>query len=482
MKSKLILCIALTALAITSCDDNTSYLGSTLTNKLDSLNISADTFEVTTRSIIADSVLSRNSVGYLGRIKDPETGAYITGDFMTQFHTMENYDFPKEDSITSRDANNEIIADSTEIRLYYTSYFGDSLNAMKLTTYEMATPVEEGNLYYSNFDPQSSGMVKSDGIHKQKVFTINDLSVRDSIRTLSTYTKNIRIVINEPYTKDGVTYHNYGTYLMKSYYKNKNYYKNSYNFIHNLCPGFYFKINNGLGSMAYISVSQLNVYFRYISSDSIYSGIASFGGTEEVLQTTKITNDTKTINKLAADSTCTYIKSPAGIFTEMSIPIDNIMKGHENDTLNTAKVVLTRINNNTQSKYELGIPKTLLIIPKDSLYSFFENSDIANSKTSYITTYSSTYNTYTFANISGLIAYIYAKKTKGVADNSNWVAQHPDWNKFVIIPVTTTYNSSSELTKVVHDMSLTSTRLVGGSDNKHDPIKINVIYSKFNAK
>lgn len=56
----------------------------------------------------------------------------------------------------------------------------------------------------------------------------------------------------------------------------------------------------------------------------------------------------------------------------MTLPIDDIMMNHKNDTINTAKVSLTRINNSVNSKYSLGIPQKLLMIPKDSLYSFFK--------------------------------------------------------------------------------------------------------------
>ena len=55
----------------------------------------------------------------------------------------------------------------------------------------------------------------------------------------------------------------------------------------------------------------------------------------------------------------------------------------------------------------------------------------------------------------------------------------------MIIPVTTTYNKTStaqELTKVSHDMSLTSTKLIGGSANPYEPIKISVVYAKFKEK
>ena len=120
------------------------------------------------------------------------------------------------------------------------------------------------------------------------------------------------------------------------------------------------------------------------------------------------------------------------------------------------------------------------MIPKDSLYSFFENEDIIDYKKSFLATYSSTYNNYTFSNISGMITYMADTKKKGLERNPNWVNENPDWNKVVIIPVTTTTNASSQIVKIVHDMSLTSTRIVGGSENPYDPIKISVIYSKFN--
>ena len=180
------------------------------------------------------------------------------------------------------------------------------------------------------------------------------------------------------------------------------------------------------------------------------------------------------MKQLAADKTCTYLKTPSGIFTEITLPIEEIMKGHENDTLNTAKIVFTRLNENEKndkySNYEFKIPQTLLLIPASDLYSFFEEGRIANNKTSFLASYNSSYNTYTFNNIGSLIKYLGKN-----ADRSK-----PDWNKVVIVPVTVTVNNTTgELTKVAHDMSMTSTRLVGGSQNPYSPLKISVIYSKF---
>lgn len=497
MKNRILLFIAtFVAAMFVSCDDTTSMIGSSLTDGMDMLEVSTDTFQVTSRSIVADSVLSRNTTGYLGIIRDPETGNYITGNFMAQFGTLEDYGLPELDSIvslreefsdtdTKEQKIDKVIADSCHIRLFFESYYGDSLATMNMTVHEMAEPMGEEVQYYSNFDPKEKGFVSDNGFKINKTYALTDFTVSDEDRAdASSYTPNIKINLNMPYTdKDGVQYNNYGTYIMRKYYENPESFKNSYNFIHDVCPGFYFEMNDGLGSMAYITVSQLNIYFRY-KADTTYVGTSTFSGTEEVLQTTNIENDDGALKALADDGSCTYLKTPAGIFTELTLPVDEVKTGHESDTLNTAKLVLTRLNNTTASNYSLDVPSALLMIPKDSLYSFFENGNIIDYQRSFYASFDTdsshrNTNTYTFNNISALITYMYNSKRDGLASDPNWLANHEDWNKVVVIPVTVTTNSSQQIVKVVHDMSLTSTRLVGGANNPNAPITLSVVYSKF---
>ena len=158
--------------------------------------------------------------------------------------------------------------------------------------------------------------------------------------------------------------------------------------------------------MAYIDKSQLNIYFRYVYQDSVEVGVATFAGTEEVLQTTTITNDENAIRQMVNDNTCTYLKTPAGIFTEMELPIDEIWRGHEQSIIASAKLSLTRINNVLESPFSLSIPQTLLMLPKAQLQSFFEKRQIVDYQSSFLASYSSLTNSYTFSNISGLVNYM----------------------------------------------------------------------------
>lgn len=472
--------IAACMLCFVACDDDTDTVGSSLIGDVDNLVATTESFLVDSKTIVADSVLSRATSGYLGRIKDPETNDIISCDFMTQFHTLENFSMVDESVIVSR-SGGQVIADSCEIHLYTTDTYGDSLTQMKLTAYEMGKPMREDTTYYSNYDPSTAKLIREDGIKQNVSYSLTDLSVSDSIRALKTHTPNIKIGLNSPYTdKDGNTYNNYGTYLMRKYYEDPSLFRDSYRFIHEVTPGFYFKVTSGMGAMAKIDKANIFIYFRYqVNEDSIANVNTYFAGTEEVMQTTHFGNDKQALQAIAEDPTCTYLKTPAGLFTELTLPVDDIINGHENDTIVSAKITLQRVNNsNTDAGYSLDIPSRLLMIPSDSLYSFFENNRLTDNRVSYQTTYSSSTG-YTFNNIAGLINAMHATKKSGQATEK--------WNKVVIIPIsvtTSTLSSSSteSITRITHDMSMTSTRLVGGEGNVNDPVTISVIYGKFNGR
>lgn len=470
--------IAIATVAISSCSENTTDMGNSLTNNVDQFIISTDTFSVPTRSIVADSVLSRSVYSYLGRMKDPETGSYVSADYTTQFTILEDEEyFVFKDSLRSVDADGQPMADSCFININVNSYMGDSLAAMKLEVMELGKPVAESKLYYTNFDPAEEGYLRADGIHKKKLYSIVDLTQTDSVRTLrksGKYYEAIRIPLNDPYTaKDGKTYKNYGTYIMRQFYEHPEYFKNSLAFNRNVCPGFYFKTTDGLGTMAEIHRTQLEIYYRYKYNNLTVVHPEVLNGTEEVMRTSHFVSDMDNIQRLADIEDCTYLKAPEGIFTEVTLPVDDIKRGHENDTIASAKVIFRRMNDlSSLSDILLTEPTNLLLIEKDSLYSFFERQGLPNNKTSFLATYSSSRNTYTFNNISGMINHMYARR-----------GQTPNWNKAVLIPVQVSYTTAastgtSTVATINNELRMTSVRLVGGSMNRHDPVRISVVYNE----
>ena len=114
MKNWIMVGIALLIAAISSCSEDTSTLGYSLTSSADKFTTETDTFDISTRSIASGAVLSRNAYSYLGRIKDPETGTYIKCDYTTQFSILESEAstlFKSSETIVGRDDNNQPIVD-----------------------------------------------------------------------------------------------------------------------------------------------------------------------------------------------------------------------------------------------------------------------------------------------------------------------------------------------------------------------------------
>ena len=474
---RLLTVLVIAALTFAACDDTTEGIGGSITNKIDNINISDSAFNVTTKSIVAGAVLSRNNTGLIGKMKDPETGNYVKGDYMTQLSVLPTFDVDTLDYIKQANKGS-IEADSCYLLVSYNASYGDTIAPMKVTAYEMTKPMSEDKEYYSDYDAFEKGWVNENNQHWSSNYNLSNTSD----------VKNFKIYLNKKYKKDGKTYKNYGSYIMQTYAEHPEYFKTNFKFLHNVCPGFYIKNVGGTGNMAKIWNTELIFYWtrhKTINKDStaVSIGYNRFDGTEEVLQLNKIENDTENLKKLASkdQEKCTYLKSPAGIFTEVTLPIGDIMKGHEKDTLNTATISFPRLNNaDEDNPYNFATPSTILMVQKDSLQSFFEKSKLADSRTSYTASYSSTgtyKNAYTFQNIANLVSAMYKNKGKG-----------ENWNKVVLVLVnviTTTQGYTTVISKINHDMSLASTRLKRGvittdSNGKEtSPIQIKVIYSKF---
>lgn len=94
MKIQHLVALFAAAVTFTACDDTTDTIGASLSNLTDAVEVGTASFDIPSNSILADSVLSNSLTGYIGKVRDPETGAYITGDFMAQFTCLEDYQFP----------------------------------------------------------------------------------------------------------------------------------------------------------------------------------------------------------------------------------------------------------------------------------------------------------------------------------------------------------------------------------------------------
>lgn len=470
---------------LTACDDDTATIGTTVMPNRDNVTTSQATFTVSSQTVKSDSVLANTNNSYLGCVIDPETRAKTTCNFLAQFNVLENTIYPDRKKLVLDDDNN-IVVDSCAIRVFISDYYGDSLTTMKLTAMELDTNkvVQENSALYTNLDANEF-LTEGVGIQTSLSYAVKDLSRPDSVTSSSR-----NIVVRLP--------KEYGRFLMDKYYENPDFYKNSYQFIHHVCPGFYFRVAGGVGSMVYAQTSTLDVFFRYHTTengkDTIVNGMQRMAATEEVIQQTMIENGIPESMTDPANE-YTYIKSPAGLFTELTLPIHDIVAGeHYTDTINSANMTLSKFNSSTNNAYNLEPPSYILMVRKAKAYDFFEKGQLTNNTDSYLASFNSTYNAYTFSNFSRLITLLKDERDAGAgvlptddeaarnAKYAVWEAANPDWNKVLLVPVavefsTTSSTGSQTLLSVKNELGMNSVKIKGGPSGN---INIDVVYSRFN--
>ncbi len=476
-KFRIFLFLVPTALCLlASCDETTNDIGIYAMPYADVTNTSQAVFNAYSKSVKVDSLIANTPKCYLGKVTDPETGMTTTCNFATQFFRNEAYKLPKKELLVCDD-NGNIICDSVILTIYIESYYGDSLNPIKFAVYELDSShvMEENTNYYTSFNPEPYISKKEDAIYKVASYAVTNLEESDSVRSLYSYLKQINIKLPT----------SFGVKLLSMYYEHPEYYRNTYAYTHHVFPGFYFKHLSGNGSMIGIDASVLSCFFKFTVADSTHIGIEKIAATEEVLQNNSISN--KGVDTLLTDNSCTYLKTPAGIFTEVTLPIDEIFANHEKDSINSAHIVFQKINNSQLTKYNLKAPSQLLLLPKTELKDFFENKALIDGKKEFVTTFNSLYNSYTYDNIGTLITWMRNQMRDGAGIKSDddavtaqikhdtWVASNPDWDKVVLVPIKSDV-SPSGYTKIYNEFELTSTKLVGGET----PIHISIVYGHFN--
>lgn len=463
MKLKYLYAMLLSAM-IYSCDDSTTGIGDSIIAAGDHIPAGAATYNVTTRSILVDSVYARTSTAYLGKYTDPHFGGF-TADFIAQFNCTDNFEFPE--------TTQEITG--LQLRMYYTKFFGDPQNAMRMQvdTLNQVIPEKELGTFYTSVDPTLYYDSNAKPLVR-KAFAATGPSTKDS--TIVSYNSLGNPTYSTYYWQEIKLPTTLGQHMYDKYTTDKNNYKNAENFIKNVLKGFYIHCTHGDGTILYIDDVELRLSFKYLiesssgKTDSLISGTSIFAATKEVIQANHFRNSER-LEELIRETDYTYLKTPAGIFTEVALPIEEIAEVHQRDTLNAASITFTRYNEKSDSKYPMGTPNSLLMVRKKDMYDFFEKNELYDNKTSFLAVLTQSgqmANTYTYANIAPLITYCMNETTEEKQDE--------DWNKVVLIPIKTETDSNGNVTSIKSNLDMESACLMGG---EKAPLKMQVLFTTF---
>lgn len=477
MKLKFLVALGIAA-TLYSCDDETTGIGQFVADA-DMIPAKADSYTIETESYLLDSVYSRSSTAYLGKFTDKDYGTF-SSDFLVQINCPENFILP--------DRIEEI--KTAKLGLYYTSYFGDSLASIRVQIDPLTKAIKDDGtnkaLYYSNLDP-TEYYDKNATPLAIKDYSAYDRTIPDSVRNEDGYYPNVAIDLGDGFCKNFLEKYNYTeTVNGKTIHP---YFKDSESFINNVLKGFYVHTISGEGSILYISDIYLHLTIAYWTKtsedkDTLVHTVVPMSSTKEVFMSTRFTNSG--MKELVSDPKCTYLKTPAGLCTEVTLPIEEMYQAHKNDTLNSISVSFQKLKDQSNNPFKMGTPSNLLMVRKGEMKDFFENNKVYDNKTTFIATYSSTTNSYDFSKLNRLISYIFSEIRpeieKGEAEWNKWKSEHQDYNKLLLVPVTTESDSQGNIIGVENDLNVNSAMLMGGKDlnNSSDEsqrIRMSIIYT-----
>ena len=187
--------------------------------------------------------------------------------------------------------------------------------------------------------------------------------------------------------------------------------------------------------------------------------------TPEVIQINQIQNKNDIL--LQDNAEFTYIKSPAGVYTEVEFPLTEKADKINNQALNLAKFKVTALpDEDADRRYKLTPSPYLLLVNKDDLKDFFEQRKVPDNVTSFYAQLDQTTYTYDFGNLSPMINHYKKENDNKIKDLT-----------YVLVPIDVTIsniNNQATITAVYNQMTPTATTLLKSPTK----MKMELVFSK----
>jgi len=445
IRTLLILAITFLAVAFIACDDDLNKIGSSIQPDGDDIMAGTDTVFIKAKTVsFKDSVYARTVYGLLGEYIDPVVGK-VKSDYLCEFYCPEDMKF--EDRTFS--------IDSIFLNTEFTYFTGDTVSPMGLSVFEVQNPLQA--FFFTSVKPEKYTGTNPE-LYGHSIFAIQDVpdTVVSSTRYRTIGTKLDIKLANDFYNEWEERPETFkDSDSMREFFK-----------------GVYVTTTFGSGSLINVNYTEIKIHYKnYVrnvadTQDSVVYSVFRLPVTGEVIQMNHVENEIPE-ELFTHNDTKTYMKTPAGVYTQITIPLDSIARVGKDKTINAANF---RLKGFTEEEEKSGLirPAAVLLINSDSLYNFFYNRRLPDNITSFVVN-RSTANIYNFGNLATMVNhYIEKHKDKEVL---------PDL-EYLVIPITATYttiSSTSVLTDIYNLMYPTSTIFRTDRNN----MKMDIIYSKY---
>ncbi|MBP1641142.1 MAG: hypothetical protein H6Q17_2725 [Bacteroidetes bacterium] len=447
--------VCATAIFMFSSCSGDSDLGLSIQPSGDEIVLGVDTFHVNSFSIKTGSFSSPASCSadslLLGEFYNPTYGT-TRGEVLAEFTTPSAYTVPAGAK-----------ADSLTLTLIFNTWKGSRYSPVQIAAYEMDKGALSYNTtYYTTEDPEnycSKSLLLGSRI---------SVAVPDTVIDTASYQPHLRYKFSTTQVNRFFQAAKDGVFKTQSAFSD-------------FFKGIYLRSEYGDGSIWNINHLYMTLYYHYhafvSNKDTTLTNGLIFPASKDVRQIGLISHKDIVSTISSIPDTVTYVTSPAGIYTQINLPVGRILNkakerfGNKVINFNHAGMNVEVTNRDTTHVYALKPAPTLMLTRKANLLNYLKNYNYSTD-----TIMTATYSTTTHRYVFDLSTYLTSKLHKYYDGKT---ISDADIEEMVLIPIeyVTASSSSSTITAIKQQSTLSGMQL---RNKKCDsPLRINIFYNGF---
>lgn len=442
---------------ITSCKNDDS-VGITIQPQEDEIIVASDTFLIESENYYVPAISAQADSMILGEFYSAKYGS-TKAELLVQIAPPIDYKFPEEKYNPQ--------PDSLVLTMYYNSWFGSSYAPLEFSIYEInKQPIDYNTQYLSNLN--IGDFSDSTILMGKRLMTSIDLSRADTLKEDTASTPYVRYKFDQ-------------TQLERFFNMPQDVYKSEEAFL-NEFKGLYITTRYGSSTMICFNQITMYLYYHYTyqknGKDTVINTSIIFPSNKEVRQLNKFTHPN--IEEITAcNDSINYIKSAAGIYPKIRIPIGEMSKrihskiGDKQLNINAAEIIIENIKYDEKDVY-MGQPYYLLALTTEQFDDFIKYNTIpsATDTTAVVANYSASTDSYKLD-----LAYFITKYLR------NEMIEDDDMIEMILMPVivessTSTSTGSTSITSIKPLTQLAATTIRSGK-NEYSPMRMKILYNGF---
>ena len=384
------LIIAALAIVVIACNDMLDDIGVSQLPERDRMSVGVDTLELSARTVAMTDVFARTRRPVLGEYIDPIFGS-IKSEFIGGFFLHNGAGFTEG-----------AVIDSVRVLLSYTTFMGDSLAPMRLSVYRANRSLRNlenmTNINPQDYADMSAPLGQRTFTGRNSIFRIETIPVGMGVEEIRVNEIPVMLPIQ------------IGEDFLAEYLRPNRGMMASNDLFNEFFHGLYFTTTFGNSTLIAVNSTSLFVHYHYLDvggsstqQDTIRTNALRLNITPEVTQVNTV--QTNSAHLLEPNEEFTFIKSPAGVKTEIQFPILQVYNDLQGQVLNLADFTVFAIPDAMEHiTVRLNPPTHLLLINSDSLAGFFERRMLPDNRTSFLSDRFDTQTfSYRFSNISAML-------------------------------------------------------------------------------